>query len=614
VALAEYGDAIDISRSEFCNLTDIGMLQMSVSRVKNALRAFAESKEARAIVLKGDWGTGKTFVWNEVVRGGRRDFHRAEYSYVSLFGITSLADMKRAIFTSIVRQDQAGDFATLDSLKENLKRLDLGWLKSWGRKASSHANNVKLPLIGGIGSIVDSVQFASISDVLICIDDFERRGKSLTARDVLGLISNLVEQRQCSVILILNENALELTDEFFSFNEKVFDYEVLYEPLARECANIVFPISRSEYSSLSKNSERLGISNIRVLNKIKFFFDLIRPHLSSVPTEILDKVVLILPLAIFATYGSGACPVDVSFISGPLHRPGLLPLDKDATAAQKNEQAELMSKTQWLNEYGFYHAEELDLSIVSLVKRGYADEEQFGLLIETLKVAVQHSRDMARLSEAWNMFHASLTDNQLEVVAAFESALVVCIDKMNVRDVDGVCWLFDQLGLHQEVEKLIESHFKVARAKTWYQDHLDVWQWPSFPALSEQLKAHFDAQVVDVPIEELMDCAYYGSGFSLSILRGFKKKTADEFYQYFKTANHIRTKEYLRNCLDTSNTLRHDDESNEANRHIFLCTYKAIQRLGSESAINKVRLLGFRKYDAAYAMILEEAGCPDSLG
>ena len=62
---------------------------MSVIQVQNALQHFAKNKASRAVVLKGEWGTGKTFVWNEVIKNHRKDFARSSYSYVSLFGLSS---------------------------------------------------------------------------------------------------------------------------------------------------------------------------------------------------------------------------------------------------------------------------------------------------------------------------------------------------------------------------------------------------------------------------------------------------------------------------------------------------------------------------------------------
>ncbi|VVN89115.1 hypothetical protein PS706_01756 [Pseudomonas fluorescens] len=584
---------------------------MSVIQVQNALQHFAKNKASRAVVLKGEWGTGKTFVWNEVIKNHRKDFARSSYSYVSLFGLSSLADLKRAIFTNIVKKDIAGHVATTESIKENLMRLDFTDARAWLRKATGQTKDVKLPLLGGIGSIVDSMQFASISDTLVCIDDFERKSNSLTARDVLGLISNLVEGRQCSVILILNDNSLDEDDEFFTFNEKVFDYEVVYKPAVEECVNIVLPACNFQYALLSKNIKKLKISNIRLLKKIDLFYGLLQPHLKHAPDEIIEKAMVILPLAIFALYGSSVCPVDVDFISQPSARIGLMPLSKDATQEERNAQNALMAKVKWLNEYGFYYADELDLAVIALVKRGYADEEELELLLIALEASIQHNKDMKLLSDAWDVLNGSFSDNQDEVIATFEKALTVCMSKMNIRDVDSVCWLYGHLGLNERVNEIIEAHFEAAKANGWYKHKREVRGWPETPLLASRLDAYFDTQVADIPISELMDKAYMHEGFVPSVLREFKKKTPNEFYEYFKTATHQCTTEYVGNCLETSNTTYSDDNSNEANRHVFLCTYRAIQRLGAESTINKIRFGRFKKYDSAYLMILEEVRDPE---
>ena len=44
---------------------------------------------------------------------------------------------------------------------------------------------------------VQAMLFARVREQLICIDDFERRGKGLEPKDVLGLILSLREQRNC---------------------------------------------------------------------------------------------------------------------------------------------------------------------------------------------------------------------------------------------------------------------------------------------------------------------------------------------------------------------------------------------------------------------------------
>ncbi len=577
---------------------------MSVVQVQNALQHFAKNKASRAVVLKGEWGTGKTFVWNEVIKNHRKGFARSSYSYVSLFGLSSLADLKRAIFTNIVKKDIAGQAATTESIKENFLRLDFSDAKSWLRKATGQTREVKLPLLGGIGSIVDSIQFASISDTLICIDDFERKSNSLTARDVLGLISALVEGRGCSVILILNENFLKSDDEFFDFNEKVFDYEIVYSPKVNECISIVFPAVEDNYALLSRNIEKLKINNIRLLKKIELYYDLLQPHLKYAPIEIKEKAVAILPLAVFAMYGGSVCPVDIEFISKYATGFRIVPLDKDASEDDKILQNTIIEKVQWLDEYGFHNADDLDLAVIALVKRGYADENELDLLLVALQESIQHNKDMNLLSEAWNVFNGSFKDNRDDVLSMFDGALEVCLHKMNIRDIDSVCWLYESLGMNDRVNEIIESHFEIAKEKGLYKNKREIIGWPKTPLLASRLDAFLNTQIADVPINELMDKAYMHQGFVPSVLREFMKKTADEFYYYFKSADHPYIIDYVRSCLDALNTTYSEADSNEAIRHIFVCTYEAIQRLGEESTINKVRLGRFKKYEPAYRRVV----------
>ena len=52
------------------------------------------------------------------------------------------------------------------------------------------------------------MSFASVSDALICVDDYERRSSG-SGKEVLGLISYLVENKNCSVVLVLNKSSVE---------------------------------------------------------------------------------------------------------------------------------------------------------------------------------------------------------------------------------------------------------------------------------------------------------------------------------------------------------------------------------------------------------------------
>lgn len=580
---------------------------MSVEHVKKALHNFATTKDGRAIVLKGKWGTGKTYIWESVIKAHRSHFHRASYSYVSLFGLTSLADVKRAIFTNTVKREKAGDLITKESVAENLKKADVSDAVSLLKRMSNHVKDSKLPYVGGVGGLVESIQFATLTNTLICIDDYERRSNSLSGRDVLGLISNLVVSKQCSVILILNDNSLKPDDEFFSFSEKVFDYEVEYNPKVRESIEVVFPSNEGFYPELKKNIERLGINNLRLMKKIDLFYNFFLPHIKNAPVEIVAKALLILPLAIFSVYGGNDCPADIDFIKSPVARHEIVSADEDASAESVKSQNAILAKVEWLNGYGYYFTDEFDAAIIALVEKGYTDDEQLELVIIALEDQIQHNKDMGLLTAAWDLMTRTFTNNEVEVVAAFEKALAVCEPKMDISDVDDVCWFYSSLGMDSRVTQLVDTHFALARANGWYVSKGDVNNKRlKNPLVLEKLEEHITAQVANVDVGELMERAYRLEGFVPSVFREFKKKSPNDFYLYFKGADHPSITDYIRNCLQSCDVNYSDAESNEAARHVFLCTYSAIKRLSTESRLNMVRFMNFREFDSAYQMYIDE--------
>ena len=79
---------------------------MSVSLIQTQVENFFKSETPEVIAIKGHWGVGKTFGWNkwlgEVKTAGRIGLER--YSYVSLFGINSLDDLKQGDFSEYSKQ------------------------------------------------------------------------------------------------------------------------------------------------------------------------------------------------------------------------------------------------------------------------------------------------------------------------------------------------------------------------------------------------------------------------------------------------------------------------------------------------------------------------------
>jgi hypothetical protein len=247
------------------------------------------------------------------VRESRDSFNKRNYSYVSLFGLNSLKDLKKSIYENKLYRERAHIASDESSFEENLKDIS-GRFAGLMRKGSSLFNDVSAMGVKGIGPIVESLQFIRVTDTLICLDDFERKGSGLHDREVLGLISLLVESKNCRVVMLLNDGTLKSGDDFFSYHEKVFDYEVTFNPSIDESVSLVFDSVNDFHGILAKNAAKLKINNIRLLKKIDYFAGLSKKTLQGCKAQVVEQALHVLPLAILAKYGVDGSTVDIDFI------------------------------------------------------------------------------------------------------------------------------------------------------------------------------------------------------------------------------------------------------------------------------------------------------------
>ena len=96
---------------------------LSIKNVKDCLIRFLESDEASIVAIRGAWGVGKTYFWNELVAEvANSSIHPSikSYSYISLFGVDSLEGFKYSIFENTVPKNMIGKPITLESFSENV--------------------------------------------------------------------------------------------------------------------------------------------------------------------------------------------------------------------------------------------------------------------------------------------------------------------------------------------------------------------------------------------------------------------------------------------------------------------------------------------------------------
>ena len=153
-----------------------------------------------AIMINGEWGSGKTYFWNHKIRNRIENMtvngKKLTTIYMSLYGISNLEEISKKIFIE-----------TTQLMDKNLKK----YMNSNGQTFIPEYAKTGLDMANffGVtqnGDKIDYENFFSTDDKVLCFDDLERANVDVI--DILGYINNFVEHDHIKTIIICNEKEL----------------------------------------------------------------------------------------------------------------------------------------------------------------------------------------------------------------------------------------------------------------------------------------------------------------------------------------------------------------------------------------------------------------------
>lgn len=173
---------------------------MQGEEIISVIKEYLQSTDANyAIMIDGDWGTGKTYFFTHSIvpiieKFAVKHVERKKYGYVSLYGLEKTEEISMELLyqyfgrgkrNAIKRFDKASEAVCeiIESILDGFKLLKLNLLK--------------------LKKLLYSVD---IKDWIICFDDFER--SNLSVNQILGYINTLVEHNRCKVIILANEKEI----------------------------------------------------------------------------------------------------------------------------------------------------------------------------------------------------------------------------------------------------------------------------------------------------------------------------------------------------------------------------------------------------------------------
>lgn len=570
-----------------------------LSSIKEVLTSFSTDSNDRAVILKGAWGTGKTHLWKQVVLTKRESFHKRNYSYVSLFGLNNLKDLKQALFENKVARENAHIAPDESTLSDNIK--DLGSRSAgWFRKSSSWLKELSAFGVKGFGPAVEALQFLRVTDTLIVLDDFERKGSGLQDKEVLGLISLLTESKNCRVLMLLH--ATDLSAEYFSYHEKVFDYEIQFKPTPEDAAEIVFGVPAGNQAPLKDNCVKLEIRNIRLLKKIKYYADLMAEPLAKANKTIVNQTYHTLPLAIVAIYGGSDAKVDIEYILEgdeiSSHLPGSELSPEESAKIKLNQE-----KAEYLRGYGFTEADEFDAAVIEFIECGYVERDKLNDMIKSIEEKIAHEQQVFKLREAWSFYHSSFSTNESLVIANFKGAIKSALYGFSIRELDSVADLLTDLGESTYINTVIDEYIAQHIPKQSLTEKEDVFDWPSTPYFSEKLNEFFSSLDEAKPFKELVVDAYTSSNGiqKRNVLEQLAVAREDEYIDFLTSYEGYELNHIVRMLLKCGQVSTSDYARQLMYEEVFVKTYRALLKLAEGSRINQARVSQFQGFSKLYA-------------
>lgn len=167
-----------------------------------------------AIMINGEWGSGKTHFWNNKIRKKIESLQlngkRYTTIYMSLYGISNLEEISKKIFIE-----------TTQLMDKNLRKfMDNNGQTTIPEYAKTGIDMANFFGVTQNGDRVDYGEFFSTDDKVLCFDDLERANVDVI--DILGYINNFVEHDHIKTIIICNEKELSTKLKSSNLEMKTF--------------------------------------------------------------------------------------------------------------------------------------------------------------------------------------------------------------------------------------------------------------------------------------------------------------------------------------------------------------------------------------------------------
>jgi hypothetical protein len=477
---------------------------MSIPLVKEEIGRFLQTTTPEILCIRGDWGTGKTYVWDAcaTLASKNKQIGLTHYAYCSLFGLNSVNDLKQSIVENTVPAK------TLANPKGSTVEERLSWFYERGKQGAKMgagklaSATAEFFRVKSAADLVAPSLFWFVRDQVVVFDDVERKGQTLTIAEVMGLLSFLKEQRNCKAVLIMNEGQLgKETGAFNRYVEKVIDISLVFAPSSEECAEISLNSDDPTEVALREYCTFIGLTNIRVIERIKKFARRVVPLLGGKDEHVVEQALKTLALLCWVHFVPDDAP-SLTFIADRTQR-------RMATIVRKSSPAETPSEKEWhrkLDALGSNTLTEFDRSLLQGIEYGFFDESLVARLASEFASAARDNDAQAAFNNAWRLFHDSFEQNEATLVDAFATSIRGAVNFISPSNLDGSIELLRALGQDAIADALIEYYMATRKGDASFFSLRDNHPFERVrdPALAEAFKRKAASFVDALSLDEAL--------------------------------------------------------------------------------------------------------------
>jgi hypothetical protein len=378
---------------------------MSLKSTKEQLAQLLMEKDNKVIALSGKWGTGKSYMWEQVKASSADEMVKGAL-YVSLFGLSGMEQVKMKLIQSAVPAIEANPglwAGAKQTVSAGVKVLE-GFHKGFG--ALNELGLIFAPAI--------------LRQRLIVLDDIERKHDKLNIDEVLGFIDEFTQQHDSRFVLILNSDQLAKRDVWDTLREKVVDQELRLTTSASEAFDIAIGLTDSDYAEQVRTAvESCGLTNIRIIRKVIKAVNRILGDRQELSDAVLWRVIPSTVLLAAIHYKGIEDGPDFNFVltQGTWNIGSMLGAKKVEEETEESKQ-----KSKWrlfMSKLKISQCDDYELLVVEFLQSGLFDDSQVSKIIDryVAEADVMNTQHAAHKFFERFVWDHTLTEKQLLVEA-----------------------------------------------------------------------------------------------------------------------------------------------------------------------------------------------------